>query len=620
MPPWVDYGPMHSSYFCYSTEYGNECSTVRSPPAGAPTWYAGVGYYGPETCDYGSADEYGQRPWICAAPYFGTSPTVQIIEKWWIPGLSELGYGWLQPNSFYGWGGNPAGGFPGNADSNMAAVQKILAPFGDKAFELATVAAWQLMTGRGIEPYWTPAESNAATIVKHAVTAALTSPQFSGDVRAQALLAYFSSAAWTAFEVQAAQAAYQLGVSHAAANESDSALQGFMKAFSGFMVVAGPLMLVTGGFAAILAAIQNGAAAGAAVGLPELTTLDALKFGYQVADMATPHEANFGLPISPLTVLSASNTVSGALTSLTEIAITGEVPPIYEFIEATGGGEALAPVVESTTEVTAMPLSQFEDYSYEAPIVDDWSYMGMDTGNLGLDVPVYDEFSGMDALADTPMVDEFGGTGSVEYTPMAEGAPAGDLTGAVEGGDFGTAMAVGDFQAGGSSYVDQAGTAWYYDAEGNVIGAMNADGSYYLPDSGGNLQYAGAMGAAEAAAVASSGFSLDSITKLAMTGLSIYSAIQKLTMDRELAERGIRPGTTAAGQTRTVRDPRTGQLVTQRLDTRTGQWVTSGPSPGAAPAGAGLTQSIGGVPMWVWLAGGGLAIFALAGRDNRARR
>ncbi|MGH7886255.1 MAG: hypothetical protein ACREPG_00190 [Candidatus Binatia bacterium] len=320
-----------------------------------------------------------------------------------------------------------------------------------------------------------------------------------------------------------------------------------------------------------------------------------------------------------VSIMEAAQAAAGEVASAAPIAVSlNNVASSVTGVTSDTITQASA-AAAATTGASTMPLGQ--DFDFGTEYQGDFGYSdwgGMDTGNLGLDVPAIegDPLSGTELTAsvgDFPPEGYVMDPASGEYLPMMTDAAGNPVM----------AMQAGEFQsAGGETMItDAQGTAYYFDADGNLIGIEDINGNA-LPLPGADAAEAAAAAVDSSASIATqaaqaagaSGFSIDSILKLLQGGLSIYSAVQKLTMDKALAERGIRPGTAGAGQTRTVRDPRTGQLVTQRLDTRTGQWVTTGLAPAGAQAGGGLSQPIGGVPLWAWLAGGGIALVALSGK------
>ena len=316
------------------------------------------------------------------------------------------------------------------------------------------------------------------------------------------------------------------------------------------------------------------------------------------------------------------------------IAATDELGNLYTLdasgTSITSATDATGLPLTPDTGAAAMPVGQFDDYSYDYS-----TDLGLDTGNLGYDVPYYDDYTGDLPLDGTPQVDGFGDTGITPdviepvYDPGAltgtvDTTASGDLTGT----DFGELEAVGSFQSSGGWTDPDSGVTYYYDDAGNVVSAVDVNGAVYDLDAQGNWTAGGTITDVSPAidhtapiatqmtqASTASGFSLDSIAKLVGMGLSVFGAVQKLQIDKARAERGLPPTGTRGAQTRTVRDTRTGQLVTQMLNPLTGQWQTVGPAPaGAAVTGGGLSQPIAGVPLWGWLAGGGLLLFALSDR------
>lgn len=599
LPEYIGAG--YVSEFCY---YAEAC-LLLGPDGGPVPWWRGAGYYGPLYTREGNYQgEYGNE-WssVKLRDYFGDTYTTSL--QW----LAPDGY-WMHPVLMYGFAGD--GFVPGNAVQTRTNIENILAPFGADVMELADAAAWtiymQQVAINGAAG-WTPANANPAAIMDYVILTALSAPQFAGDKRASAILAYLDTAEWQAKIAAGWEQAAQVGRYHAAANESNSVLQGFVQAFSKFMMVAGPLMAVTGAFAAVLAAVQNGIAAGAAVGMPELGVLDALKAGYQVAEAANPESSI--LPVNPFNIISQASSVGGMIASLTDAGIAA--------------GELAAPALLNVTipSESIMPLGQ-DDFAYSDFAGTSYSdYMGMDTGNLGLDVPQLEFDYGTDPLAGTYA--DYSGDFSGGYEPAEIQLASGEtISGYVD--------------AEGNVY-DSTGTPLlgtaegYVPAEGAVIGsayslgiddpASTAAGAAEADRVASQVDQSAPVATQAAQAASASGFSLDSIIKLMNAGMSIYAAIQKLATDKARAERGLPPTgtrTATSSQTRTVRDA-SGRMVTQQLNPMTGQWATTGLAPaGAGATGGGLSAPIGGVPLWVWLAGGGVVLIALTSDKQRRRR
>lgn len=264
LPPLLDYGPVggHGAESCY---VGGEITTCFLLPPGAPSGYVGPGYYisipATEVCgNYGYGNECSGTPATNRRIATALSD-FHVSTKWRTP----EGY-WADPGAFYGYIGSFD--FPGNAAATMANVEKILSPFGAAAIDAGHAAAWviyQQQVAINGSAGWTPANANPAAIIDYVVMTALSSPQFAGDARATAVLAFLDSPEWQAKVAAGWEQAAAYGRYHAAANESNSVFQGFLEAFSKFMIVAGPLMAITGAFAAILAEISSAAAPDAAI-------------------------------------------------------------------------------------------------------------------------------------------------------------------------------------------------------------------------------------------------------------------------------------------------------------------------------------------------------------------
>jgi len=282
----------------------------------------------------------------------------------------------------------------------------------------------------------------------------------------------------------------------------------------------------------------------------------------------------------------------------------------------------------------AMPLGQdFDTYATE---------MGMESGNLGYDVPLYDEALAIEPLEGVPLESE--DFGSVMSLGVDESASTGqfDLSQATPlgNGEYGLGTSDGsyyllDSQGNVLAASDPAGNV--IDAQGNAIipaaevsaeTVASGETIYTVVGDDGITRYVDSQGyiigaeqtatgaaisttAAQTVSATSGGFSLADVQKLVQSGLSVYQAINQATMQQAAAQRGLTTSRPSTQQTRTIRDPATGQTITQRLNPLTGQWESAG-------AGMfGLPATIAGLPTWAVLGGGALAMLLLVKPGSR---
>lgn len=274
-------------------------------------------------------------------------------------------------------------------------------------------------------------------------------------------------------------------------------------------------------------------------------------------------------------------------------------------------------------------LGQFDDFDFGGSYDFDFDVPTFDFADdfvdFDFDVPTLDVDTGFDT-GDFPMwEDDYGVMWAQDYDGAWYNLETGEAW--VEPSDYVPDPGVGYADSGDPypPYLDDAGTAWYFDQNGEIVASMDASGNTtYFDGAGGVMEQTSADGSQTTAPVpqpvvtdpaTGSSFSLPSLkdlTAFATAAAGIY---------RTVSAGGQAPIRTTAGGVQTRTNPQTGRIEYYNAQTR--QWQASPPrttgAPGMRPPGSPGAQLIPGVSNTTLAIGAGVVglAFVLAAKRRR---